>query len=147
MFESLSENVKIIYMLNVFPELLSFSLFAPFFLRVVLGIVFVNLGFLKFKLERDSWIRFFRLTPLKPAEFWVSFFALIQVVGGLMLIAGIYTQAVALVFAAITLIEIYVENREPVLLNRNLVFYILLFVISLSLLLTGAGFFAIDLPL
>jgi putative oxidoreductase len=133
--------------LNPFPELLSFSLLAPFFLRIVLGMVFLNLGYLKFRAEKQTWASFFDLTALKPAMFWVSFFALVEILGGLMLIVGFYTQIVALAFAVITLVELYVENREPVLLNRNFVFYLLLFVISLSLLFSGAGAFAVDLPL
>jgi putative oxidoreductase len=134
-------------MLNTFPELLTFSLFAPLILRVVLGLVFLNLGYQKFGRERNSWVNFFSVTPFKPANFWVNIFAAIQIVGGLMLIVGYYTQIAALVFAVITLAELYVENREPALLNRNLVFYLLLFAISLSLLFTGAGFLAFDLPL
>jgi len=134
-------------MLNPFPELLSFSLLSPLFLRVVLGIIFLNLGYLKFGIEKEAWVSFFNITPFRPARFWVGLIALIQIVGGLMLIAGFYTQIAALVFTVITLMELYVENREPVLLNRNFVFYLLLFTISLSLLFTGAGFFAVDLPL
>jgi uncharacterized membrane protein YphA (DoxX/SURF4 family) len=134
-------------MLNPFPELLAYGLFAPLFLRLVLGIIFLNLGYLKFGTENNVWTKFFDLTIFKPAGFWVKLFALIQIIGGLALIVGVYVQIAALVFAITTLLELYVENREPVLLNRNFVFYILLFVISLSLLFSGAGFFAVDLPL
>ena len=134
-------------MLNPFPEFLTYGLLAPLFLRLVLGIIFVNLGYLKFGREKAIWRRFFDLTLFKPAGLWVGLFALIQIVGGLMLIAGFYTQIAALVFVVITLLELYVEKREPVLLNRNFVFYLLLFAISLSLLFSGAGFFAFDLPL
>lgn len=134
-------------MLNPFPELLSFGLFAPFVLRLALGFVFLNLGYSKLTGEKSSWVRFFNLTPFKPASFWVTLFGTIQIIGGIMLLIGLYTQIAALVFAVIALAEVYIEKREPVLLNRNLVFYILIFVISLSLLFSGAGFFAVDLPL
>ena len=108
---------------------------------------FINLGYLKFGREKNSWTNFFNLTFLKPANLWVKIFALIQIVGGLMLIAGFYTQITALVFVVITLVELGVEKREPALINRNFVFYLLLFAISLSLLFSGAGAFAVDLPL
>ena len=134
-------------MLSTFPELLSFGLLSPFILRVVLGMVLFNLGYLKFGREKNSWTNFFNLTFLKPANLWVKIFALIQIVGGLMLIAGFYTQITALVFVVITLVELGVEKREPALINRNFVFYLLLFAISLSLLFSGAGAFAVDLPL
>lgn len=134
-------------MLNTFPELLSFSLISPLILRVVLGMIFLNLGYLKLGREKEAWIRFLDISRIRPASFWLKIVAFIQIIGGLMLVAGFYTQVAALVFSVITLLEIYVENREPILLSRNFVFYLLLFVISLSLLLSGAGIFAVDLPL
>ena len=134
-------------MLNPFPELLSYGLLAPLILRMVLGIIFINLGFLKLGREKKLWTSFLHITPIKPAGFWLRVIALVQIVGGLMLVAGFYTQIAALVFSIITIFEIYVENREPVLLNRNLIFYILILSISLSLLFSGAGFLSIDLPL
>ena len=133
-------------MLNPFPELLSYSLIAPLAIRLALGLIFINLGYLKLGKEKALWTKFFETTPL-PGGLTVQLFALIQIVGGVMLIAGLYTQIAALVFAVIVLLELFVEIREPALLQRGFVFYLLLFVTSLSLLLTGAGLFAIDLPL
>lgn len=60
---------------------------------------------------------------------------------------GFYTQIAALILALITFAETYIEYKEPVILKRNFVFYILLLAISLSPLFSGAGAFAIDLPL
>ena len=133
-------------MLNPFPELLSYSLIAPLVLRLALGLIFINLGYLKFTSERTSWVGFFKTTFL-PASISVQVLALIQIVGGLMLLLGFFTQVAALVFVIITSIELFIEKRDPILLRRGFVFYLLLFAISLSLLLTGAGFLAIDLPL
>jgi uncharacterized membrane protein YphA (DoxX/SURF4 family) len=109
-------------------------------------LIFINLGYLKFGSEKTSWIGFFKTTPL-PAAASVQVLALIQIVGGLMLLIGFFTQIAALVFVIITSIELFIEKRDPILLRRGFVFYLLLFAISLSLLLTGAGFLAIDLPL
>lgn len=134
-------------MLNPFPDLLTYSLLAPFILRVVLGLLFLNLGYLKFKSERDRWIESCSTLGFQPAPFFVSLFGIIQIVGGLMLIVGLYTQIAALVFSIITFGELVVEYRNERILTRNIVFYLLLLAISLSLLLSGAGAFAIDLPL
>ncbi|KKR29176.1 MAG: hypothetical protein UT61_C0035G0011, partial [Candidatus Woesebacteria bacterium GW2011_GWA1_39_8] len=49
--------------------------------------------------------------------------------------------------ALLTFAEAYVEYKDPTVLKRNFVFYIMLLSIVLSLLLSGAGAFAIDLPL
>ena len=72
---------------------------------------------------------------------------LFEIVGGFFLIAGFMTQVTALVFSVMTFGEFYAEYREETLLKRDVIFYLLIFAISLSLLLSGAGIFAIDLPL
>lgn len=133
--------------LNIFPELLTYNLAGPAILRIVLGFIFLNLGYLYFTKENSRLIGFFEIVKLKPARLFAKIHTLLNLIGGGLLIIGLYTQAVALVFAVMSLLEIIVEYREPVLLRRNIVFYILLFAISLSLIFTGAGFLALDLPL
>jgi len=144
---SLSGSAKIGYMLNAFPDLLSFGFFSPFILRVVLGLIFVNLGYLKMSKEKQDWENFFKLTIFRPAGLWIRIFAILEILGGLMLLVGIYTQIISLFFVIISLAEMRIEKNEPSLLKRNFVFYLLLFSISLSLLFSGAGIFALDLPL
>ena len=134
-------------MLNPFPELLTYSLLAPFILRVVVGIIFIDLGFLKFRSEKDRWLASFETLGLRPSDLFVPLYALLQIVGGLLLLIGLWTQVVALAFVIFTGIELYVEWQAREILKRDIVFYMLIFVISLSLLLTGAGAYAIDIPL
>ncbi len=134
-------------MLNTFPELLSFAFFAPLILRFVLGLIFVDLGLLKFRGEKERWIASCEALGIRPADFFVPLYGFLQVAGGLMLIAGFYTQLAALMFTIFTGAELYIEWKAGEVLKRDMVFYLLLFVISLSLLLTGAGAFAFDLPL
>jgi uncharacterized membrane protein YphA (DoxX/SURF4 family) len=134
-------------MLTLFPELLNYSLLAPFILRVVIGLIFLDLGLLKLRGERKRWIESFEALKLHPSDILVSIYGLIQIIGGAMLITGIWTQAAALIFAIFTAIELYIEWTEGLILKRDFVFYVLMFTISLSLLFTGAGAFAFDLPL
>ncbi|PIQ67200.1 MAG: hypothetical protein CO184_00610 [Candidatus Zambryskibacteria bacterium CG_4_9_14_3_um_filter_40_16] len=134
-------------MLNPFPELLSFGLLAPFILRIVGGFVFLNLGFLKLKGEKDRWEASFEALGLRPKVSLLKIFALTEIIGGLALIVGFYTQIAALVFVVITFVELYIEQKESSLLKRDIAFYLLMFSIALSLLFSGAGFFAFDLPL
>lgn len=134
-------------MLNPFPELLTYSLLAPLILRLVLGFIFVDLGFLKFKGERERWISSFDTLGLRPADLFTSLYAALQIIGGLMLIVGLWTQVAALVFVIFTGIELYIEWRAREIFKRDIVFHLLLFVISISLLLSGAGAYAIDIPL
>lgn len=134
-------------MLNPFPELLAYSLLAPFILRLVLGLIFLDLGVLKLRSERGRWLASFDALYLRPADLFVTLYALVQIIGGLLLIVGLWTQVAALFFAVFTGIELYIEWRAREILKRDFTFYFLIFAISLSLLLTGAGAFAFDIPL
>lgn len=134
-------------MLNPFPELLTYSLLAPFILRVVAGFIFIDLGRLVLQGEKTRWLTSLSALNIPRPEMTVKILGLLEIVGGLMLIAGFYTQISALVLAILTFAEAFVEYKEPVLLKRNFVFYVLLLTISLSLLLSGAGAFAVDIPL
>ncbi len=134
-------------MLNTFPDLLTYSQLAPFILRVVLGLIFIDLGLLKFKAEKSRWIISFEALHLKPAEILVSVFGALQLVAGAMLIVGLYTQVAALVLVILTGMEVYTEYKDARILKRDIVFYVLLFSIALSLLITGAGQYAFDIPL
>ncbi|MFA7252407.1 MAG: DoxX family protein [Candidatus Paceibacterota bacterium] len=132
---------------NLFPELFAFSLISPFILRVVLGFIFLNLGLLKLSKERPGWISALNILNIHPASFFASLLGIIEIVGGLLLIVGAYTQITALVLAIIALCELFIEYKEESILKRDFVFYLLLTTICLSLLLTGAGLFAVDIPL
>jgi uncharacterized membrane protein YphA (DoxX/SURF4 family) len=134
-------------MLNTFPELLSLSGYGPFILRVVVGIIFLDLGFLKLKKEKARWIATFEALHINPSEFVVVLYGVLEIVGGGLLILGLYTQLAALAFAIFTGLELYIEWRDGLILKRGYIFYLLLFAISISILLTGAGNNAIDIPL
>lgn len=134
-------------MLNPFPDLLTYSLLAPFVLRIVAGIMFLDLGILAFKNEKEGWVLSFKTLRIPSPSTAVKILGAIESIGGIMLIFGFYTQIAALILAIITFGEAYIEYKDPEILKRNLVFYVLLFSILISLLLTGAGSFAVDLPL
>jgi uncharacterized membrane protein YphA (DoxX/SURF4 family) len=135
-------------MLNPFPELLTYGLLSPFILRVTLGLILANLGYLKLTKEKASWEVIFKMMGLsKQKELATIIVGIVEIVGGLALIAGFYTQIAALVFVFLNGIEMYIEYKNAMLIKRNIVFYILIFVIALSLLFSGAGFMAFDLPL
>ena len=135
------------FMLNPFPELLMYSLLGPFILRVLLGLIFIDLGLLKFRSEKERWLASFETLGLRPTDLFLPLYALLQIVGGLLLLIGLWTQVAALAFVIFTSIELYIEWKAREILKRDMVFYILIFTVSLSLLLTGAGAYAIDIPL
>ncbi len=134
-------------MLNPFPELLTYSLLAPFILRLVVGFVFINLGYLAFKGEKERWQISLSTLKIPSPKLAVKIFGGLEIIGGVMFVLGLYTQIAALVLGLLVFAESYVEYKDPAILKRNFVFYITILAIVLSLLLSGAGAFAIDLPL
>ncbi len=130
--------------LNTFPNLLTYGTVAPFALRVVIGVIAVDLGYLKLGRERKAWADLFDLMRFRPGNLFVTILALIEIIGGAMLIVGAYTQAVAMVFAVTLFCESVIEFREETLEKRNIPFYILMLVIALSLIFSGAGAWAFD---
>jgi len=134
-------------MLNIFPDLLNYSLLAPLLLRLVLGLIFIDVGILKFRSEKSRWLATFESLGLRPGDFFVPVYGFLQIVGGLMLVLGLWTQVAALAFVIFTGVELYIEWAEGDVLKRDFTFYLLVFIISVSLLLTGAGAYAFDIPL
>ena len=134
-------------MLNTFPNLLTYGLIAPFILRVVVGIIFLDLGYLKLGKEKSAWNLFFQTIHFKPSYVFVALLATIEIVAGAFLIVGYLTQIAALVMAIILFAECYIEMQDGSLLKRDIVFYLLLLAICVSLIFSGAGKFAFDLPL
>ena len=133
--------------LNTFPDLLMFSQFSPLILRVVLGLITINLGYLKLANEKKAWETLFETININPAKIFVKVLATIEILGGLMFISGAFTQLTAIIFSVLFFCEAVLEYRESDLEKRNLTFYILMFAISLSLVFLGAGAYALDLPL
>lgn len=133
-------------MLNPFPELLFLSFFAPFFLRIGLGMVLFFTSFHQLvDNRRKNTERFISIWPKHGVRFlWMV--GVSEVVIGLSFVAGIFIQPLALVLAIISLLAIF-SHKFHKATNRNITFYILTLVIALSLLVTGAGAFGIDTPL
>lgn len=120
--------------LSAWPLLLSFPMLGIFIIRVVLGLVFLQLGYaITFTLaRRESWI---------ISTGWLA------LVTGLLLVIGLFTQVAALVAAILALIAIIIKMRAGHALEHNVSYYFLILAIALALLTLGPGTFALDLPL
>jgi hypothetical protein len=117
--------------LTTFPNLLDYVGFSPLVLRLSVGIFLLMLG--SQRLKRNY-----------------SFLCLFYFVFGLTLILGFYTQISAIVTVLLLKIDFYLEywkNRRATPVPKNYyALYILTSVMTLTLLLTGAGLFALDMP-
>ncbi|MCC7004835.1 DoxX family protein [Candidatus Nomurabacteria bacterium] len=133
-------------MLNVFPELLSYSLLAPFVLRLFLGGFFLYAGWQKIVGKRADWEKLLADINLVPTSLWLKIFAVIEIVCGGFMVIGFLTQIVTVILAFFMILALSLKRKEFVL-KESYFFYILVLVISISLLFSGAGAWAIDLPL
>ncbi len=121
-------------MLNPFPSLLDFSLLAPLLVRVALGFVFLHLAYSA-------------LPHYKKMVWLVVLLEILAALAGIALIVGLFTQVASLLAALISLaFSLFPKQTAlPFTVEKRLA--LLLFAISLSLLFSGAGLFAFDLPL
>lgn len=134
-------------MLNTFPELLNFSFFAPTILRITAGLILIYFGWLKLSKNKESEIKFFEIIKLKPTVFWLWFIALVEIIIGILITIGFLTQISAIIASIIMLASIIIKLWKPFYLPNTVDFYILFFIVFISLIFTGAGGLAFDLPL
>lgn len=132
-------------MLNPFPELLWLGFFAPTIVRIAAGALFLYAA-------RHLWQNRETISsttfPLIGRGEWISWSMIVfHLAIGAMLVFGYYTQYAALLAAigAFKGILWGARYKDVCVFSRST--YVLLLAISLSLLVSGAGAFAFDLPL
>ncbi len=135
-------------MLNTFPELLNYSILSATILRLVLAFVLISTGIEIIKpTKRALFMAYFESKQYPLASFLPWKFAIAQIMLGVFFFFGFFTQVVALIAIYILFCLFYIENRAEKILPHTSAFYLAMIAIALSLLLTGAGAFAVDLPL
>lgn len=132
-------------MLNPFPDLLMLRFFAPTMLRLTAAVVFFYVAYTVYTRRHE--IAHIALPFIGKSEWfaWVS--AIFHAAIGFMLLGGYYTQWASLIGAIGALKGIVWAKRYAPLIPLSRGTSALLIMILLSLLLTGAGAFAYDLPL
>ena len=134
-------------MLSVFPSLFTYELAVPFVFRIVIGLTFVVYGYKHIAETRDDKVALLVHVKPRTASFWLWCVGIVNIVGGLLLVIGLYTQVVALVFSILLLWAVMYKYRKPELVPLSQATLLLLLLVTASLLFLGPGFYAIDLPL
>jgi uncharacterized membrane protein YphA (DoxX/SURF4 family) len=137
-------------MLTTFPSLLAYNFFVPMLLRVVVALFFASLAINHFKAKKELATELEHHFKFLSHEtsIWVSGLLILAELGvGILLFVGAWTQIAAILaalgFAKMSYFAPSMPRYAP--LPRST--YMLLIAISISLLITGAGAFAFDLPL
>lgn len=132
-------------MLNTFPALLTYGFFAPALLRIAAAACFAYLVWSH--LSHSKEIARIPL-PLIGAQSSVAYVgAIIEALVALALLFGYHTQIAAIAGAVLSLKYWYWSGSYHAYFIYSRAACFLLLVICLSLLLSGAGAQAIDLPL
>lgn len=125
-----------------FPDLLTFGLFAPFIIRLFLGVYFILWGWSAIRNREEDEKETTHAPDSSRMKKIVGF---IGILAGLFVVFGFLTQIGAL---ALGILSLYLSRPTiSALGEKNRALYIILFSMALSLLFSGAGFFAFDLPL
>ena len=118
---------------------------APLLIRLCLGIIFIAAGWGKFS-QLDQVAGFFANMGIPMAGVMAPFVAVVEFVGGLMILNGCLTRLVSIPLIVIMIVAIMTAHSGDVtsflaLLKLNLTGIILLFV---SLVFTGPGKVSLD---
>jgi len=120
-------------MLSIFPHLFTWSLVSPLLIRLTLGGVFLHWSYKGLKESKG-----------KPKS---KILGIVGGIAGILLVIGLYTQLAAIVAILILGFCTIKKMREGKFFTDGVNYYFLLLVMAVSLLFTGAGFWAFDLPL
>lgn len=134
-------------MLSLFPILLSYNLAVPLVFRVAVGLTFIFFGRTNLAEHKTSKLAMFERMGLKSGIVWLWILVAVEVIGGGLLVVGLWTQAAALALSVTLLLGIIVKIKNGDSLPWSVGFLSLLFLITLSLLFLGPGFYGLDLPL
>src|SRR3989344_7889231 len=107
------------FMLSLFPQLLDFGMFGPVFLRIGLAVIFIAHGYPKL-FKKEGFLgtaQFFESINIKPGKFWVVLVGVVEFFGGILLLAGLFTQLVALLLVADMLVAILKVNFKKGLIG------------------------------
>ncbi|MDO8554961.1 MAG: DoxX family protein [bacterium] len=133
-------------MLSIFPQLFAYQLLALFVLRVILGLIFIGHGYSKLFKSFNATSTFFKSINLKPAKVWVWGVGITELLSGILMLLGFLTQIAAiLILLIIAGALIKVKIKEKFLGGYE--FDLLVLAAALVVLFSGAGIFAIDIPL
>ncbi len=132
-------------LLSLFPQLLFLAPLSATLLRIAAGVAFLLMAWVHLQ-KRDELgqIDF----PIVGRGTWIPTLAsIVELAIAAGLIFGIYTQAFALLGTLRALKSFVWKRRYGAMIPLSRTASALLFVICLSLVFTGAGVFAFDLPL
>ena len=114
---------------------------APVLLRVVAGIVFAVAGWMKWQ-DMTATVGFFGQVGIPAATFFAYLVSTIELVGGIALIAGLWTRVAAKLLGIIMIVATLMTMNSMGFQAAQLP--LVLFAVCFSLFTTGGGKYSMD---
>jgi len=122
---------------------LLFNIWASFLFRVVLGVIFLVHGWRKIKNLKET-TQNFSMMGFRPGNFWGLIVALVELIGGLFLITGLFTSIVGVVLALQMLVALIWKISRGQKLTGGFELDLLLVVSLLVVATAGSGLYSLD---
>lgn len=130
---------------TLFPILLDYQFFAPFILRLTLGIVFLSAALRKLWYKKDEKRADFEKMQLNSGWLLLAV-GWLELVASLLIFLGIFTQAAAAFLALVSAVYLYKQLRKETSIG-DASYALLLLGVSLAMVILPPGPFSIDMPL
>lgn len=138
-------------MLLTFPELLTFSIFAPLVLRLALAAFFLVAGSERLSPKhREPAIQKLQTQWPSIGKLAVWYTGIIEIALALLFAVGFLTQIagiVGVIYAVKLIVIRELKTNVRILAQYDIFIYIFIFAASLALTVLGAGALGVDLPL
>ena len=125
----------------------SLTSWAPVFLRIAIGIIFIVHGYPKLNKNLKKTSDLLNSIGFRPGKFWALVLGSVEFFGGLAILAGVFTRTASVLLGIIMIITLYYHTvvwKKKFIGGYELDFLILFALISLLLL--GSGNLSIGIP-
>ena len=121
---------------------------APVFLRIAIGLIFIKHGYPKLNKNLKKTSEFLKGIGFRPGKFWALVLGSVEFFGGLAILIGLFTRTASVLLGIVMVIALYhntVVWKKKFIGGYELDFLILFALIALLLL--GPGNLSISVPL
>ena len=134
-------------MLSVFPDLLAYTLLGVAIVRIAIGLFLFVSGISTLTNKKVALTKYIQEKGLPFADFWPWFMGILMLIVGGFLIIGFLTQVSTIVAIYLLIKMLFIDWGKKKIYGNTPLVYLVLIMISASLIFSGAGFLAVDLPL
>jgi putative oxidoreductase len=121
---------------------------APVFLRIAIGLIFIVHGYPKLNKSLEKTTKFLNSIGFRPGKFWALVLGCVEFFGGLAVLVGLFTRTASMLLGIVMIITLYYNTVvwKKKFIGRYELDFLILFAL-IALLLLGPGNLSIGVPL